>query len=182
MDNLLIIVLIIAVIVVALFFLMTGRKNQREPNDEKLQGFPYEVQNHFLSPAELSFFQILRSVVGNRVVVCSKVGLGDVFRVKLEDKSKYRAYRNKIDRKHVDFLLCDSTTMRPIVGIELDDKSHERPDRQERDAFVDQVFKTAGLSLLHIPVKRAYVTTEIATQLEPFITPESRAIKPASVK
>lgn len=30
--------------------------------------------------------------------------------------------------------------MRPIVGVELDDSSHKRADRQERDEFVDSVF------------------------------------------
>jgi hypothetical protein len=45
----------------------------------------------------------------------------------------------KVMKKHVDSLLCHSQTMLPQVLIELDDKSHERKDRQERDAFVDRV-------------------------------------------
>lgn len=76
---------------------------------------------------------------------------------------------HKIDRKHVDFLLCDPVTMRPMVGIELDDNSHQRPDRQERDAFVDQAFQAAGLPLLHVAVKRAYVVTELEALLAPFV-------------
>lgn len=138
-------------------------------DDDALQGFPYEIQRNFLSPAELSFFHNLRDVVGNRAVVLTKVGLGDVFWIKLEDKSKFRGYRNKIDRKHVDFLLCDSATMRPLMGIELDDSSHQRPDRQSRDIFVDGVFAAAKLPLLHVPVKRAYVTADIEAQLAPYL-------------
>lgn len=112
---------------------------------------------------------MLRTVIGSRAVVCTKVALGDLFYVKRDDPSRYRIYTNKIDRKHVDFLLCDPATMRPLVGIELDDKSHQRPDRQERDAFVDQAFQAAGLALLHVPAKRAYVVTELAAQLTPFL-------------
>lgn len=56
--------------------------------------------------------------------------------------------KNRISRKHVDFLLCDSQTMRPRVGVELDDSSHAREDRQTRDALVQQVFDAAGLALL----------------------------------
>jgi hypothetical protein len=93
----------------------------------------------------------------------------DVFWVKLNDNSQFRAYHNKIDRKHVDFLLCDPETMRPLVGIELDDKSHQRRDRQERDAFVDQVFNAAELPLVHIAAKRGYVVTELTSQLAPFL-------------
>ncbi len=169
MDSSLIIVGVVVVIAVAAFFLMVSRKTQGGADEEKLQGFPYEVKKHFLSPAELSFFHTLRTVVDNRAVICSKVRLGDVFWVILEDKSKLYSYRNKIDRKHVDFLLCDSSTMQPIMGVELDDKSHERPDRQDRDAFVDQVFKAANLPLLHVPVKQGYVVTELAAQLAPFL-------------
>lgn len=130
--------------------------------------FPYHLRDHFLSPAELSFYEVLRTVTGSRAVVCTKVAQDDLFYVKRDDPSRYRIYTNKIDRKHVDFLLCDPATMRPLVGIELDDKSHQRPDRQERDAFVDQVFQAAGLPLLHVPAKRAYVVTELAAQLAPF--------------
>jgi len=114
--------------------------------------FPYHLRDHFLSSAELSFYVVLRTAINGRAALCSKVALGDLFYVKKgDDASKYRIYTNKIDRKHVDFLLCDPATMRPLVGIELDDSSHQRPDRQSRDTFVDGVFAAAKLPLLHIP-------------------------------
>ena len=182
MDSTLIIVIVIAVIALE-FFLRSdkaprGRRKPQTPSfqyipdddgEDEYQGFPYAVESHFLSSAELSFFQSLRRVVGSRAVVCAKVGLGDVFWVKLEDKSKFRGYRNKIDRKHIDFLLCDSATMRPLVGIELDDSSHQREDRQARDAFVDGVFAAAKLPLLHISVQRAYVAAEIEARIAPYV-------------
>ena len=83
--------------------------------------FPYHLREDFLSAAELNFFTTLQSAIGQKAVVCAKVALGDVFRVKKDDPSRFRIYTNKIDRKHVDFLLCDPVTMRPIAGIELDD-------------------------------------------------------------
>jgi hypothetical protein len=144
------------------------------PETAQSPEFPYHLRDHFLSPAELSFFEVLRTVVGNRAALCTKVALGDLFWVKKDDPSRYRIYTNKIDRKHVDFLLCDPATMKPLIGIELDDKSHQRPDRQERDAFVDRVFEAAGLPLLHVPVKRGYVVTELAAQLAPFLGTDSK--------
>ncbi len=131
--------------------------------------FPYRLRDNFLSPAELSFYSVLTEAVNGRATISSKVGLNDVFYAKTEDQSRFRVYTNKIDRKHVDFLICDSTTMHPLVGIELDDKSHQRADRQTRDEFVDQVFKASGLSILHIPAKRSYVVAEIAAQIAPFL-------------
>jgi predicted RNA-binding Zn-ribbon protein involved in translation (DUF1610 family) len=140
-------------------------KNDKKGVDE----FPYFLNKNFITPAELNFLSILRQTVSNQIVICTKVSLGDLFTTKRDDYSQYTTYMNKIKRKHVDFLLCDSATMRPLVGIELDDKSHEREDRKERDKFVDGVFKASGLPLLHIPVKRSYVPTELTTQLAPYL-------------
>lgn len=131
--------------------------------------FPYHLRDHFLSPAELTFYKALQSAVDGRAVILCKVALGDLFYVKKDgDMSRYRIYTNKIDRKHVDFLLCDSF-MRPVVGIELDDKSHQREDRRARDRFVDGVFTAAKLPLVHVPVRRAYDILEIARQFSSYL-------------
>lgn len=131
--------------------------------------YPYHLRDNFLSPAELEFYKLLRRIVRTRAFLGTKVNLNDIFWVKSGDQSRFRTYTNKIDRKHVDFLICDWETMQPIVAIELDDKSHERKDRQERDAFVDAVFQAANLPILHIKVRRKYDPLEIALQLAPYL-------------
>jgi hypothetical protein len=123
--------------------------------------YPYFVRDDFLSPAELSFYLVLKSAVSEWALVCPKVALGDLFYAKSSDASQYRTLTNKIDRKHVDFLLCDPQTVRPILGIELDDKSHQRPDRQARDEYVENVFSAAKLPLARVPVKHTYSVTEL---------------------
>lgn len=152
-----------------------------EGKDDKVKKpeFPYHLRDNFLSPAELSFFRVLREVVGEQATLCTKVGLNDLFWVKHSDPSRFRIYTNKIDRKHVDFVLCDPATMQPRVALELDDQSHRRQDRQERDAFVNQVFEAAGLPLLHIPAKRGYQTVDIATALTPYFNINSAQHVPA---
>lgn len=131
--------------------------------------YPYVVRDDFLTPAEHSFYFVLKSVVADSALICPKVALGDLFYAKASDASKFRIYRNKIDRKHVDYLLCDPRTIRPILGIELDDKSHQRSDRQVRDEFVDHVFKAAKLPLVRVPVKHSYSTKEIEELVRPNI-------------
>jgi len=56
-----------------------------------------------------------------------------------------------------------------MTSPQLDDKSHQRKDRQERDAFVDEVFKAAGLPLVHIPVQRTYKLEDINTQIGAYL-------------
>lgn len=131
---------------------------------------PYRLSDQFLTPAELSFFSVLRNVVGEQAHIAVKVGLKELFRVNADGRSQQKTYRNKIDQKHVDFVLCEPITMRPLVAIELDDKSHRREDRQERDAFVDQVFEVAGLKLLHIPVKAGYSVQDLTSMLLPYLS------------
>ncbi len=131
--------------------------------------FPYRLRDDFLSPAERSFLQVLAGVVGSDAFICPKVSLNDIFYAATNDPGEYRVATNKIDRKHVDFLLCQPSTMTPLVGIELDDKSHARPDRQARDHFVNQVYAAAGLTLLHVPAQRGYAPHELAALLRPHL-------------
>ncbi len=126
---------------------------------------PYRQRDDFLSAAEFSFYRVLLTAVGSRAVVCPKVNLNDVFYVARPNENQ--SYRNKIDRKHVDFLMCDPITMRPRLGIELDDSSHSRRDRQERDAFVERVFEAAGLPLLRIPAQASYSPNSLWAQIAP---------------
>ena len=149
-----------------------------EPEEENL---PYRLRDDFLSPAELSFYGVLRQAVGASAVICPKVSLGDLFYPKSGAFSTNQAYRNKIDRKHVDFLLCDPQTLRPVAGIELDDGSHSRPDRQERDRFLEQVFSGAGLPLLRQPVRAAYNTRELAALLKEQAGIKVEDLAPAAV-
>jgi len=120
---------------------------------------PYRLRDDFLSPAEHSFYSVIKNLMGNHLTICPKVGLADIFFVTRPNEN-YSAY-NRINRKHVDFLICDPKTLHPKFGIELDDASHQREDREERDEFVDAVFEAANLPLIHIPVKRSYDTTEL---------------------
>lgn len=132
--------------------------------------YPYLLVEDFITPAERNFFFNLQMVVGESAHIFSKVKLGDLFYSKAGDYGKNRSYMNRIDRKHVDFLLCDPKTLQPTLGIELDDKSHQRADRQERDDFVNHVFEAAKLPLLHISVQRAYSHDDIRSKLSPYLS------------
>lgn len=133
---------------------------------------PYRQRDDFLTAAELSFYRVLTLGLDGSYFVCPKVNLADIFFV--SGSYKKQSYRNKIDRKHVDFLLCDPTSMMPILGVELDDDSHGRRDRQDRDQFVDQVFEVAGLPLLHVRAAAGYSPQSIADLVRQAV--EERAV------
>jgi len=120
---------------------------------------PYRVRDDFLSPAELLFYTALKAGVGASAVICPKVNLGDVFFVARPNENQ--GARARISQKHVDFLLCDVATMKPVCGIELDDSSHNRADRQARDELVNSVFAAAGIPLERFPVRQSYTPQEL---------------------
>jgi hypothetical protein len=137
----------------------------RSPNDESSapssradplidSKLPYGLRDDFLSPAELSFYRVATHVLAGRAVLCPKVRLADLFFVARPNEN-FR-YFNSIAQKHVDFVLCSPDTMHPWAGIELDDASHEREDRQRRDIGVERVFEAARLPLLRVPVRSGY--------------------------
>jgi hypothetical protein len=71
--------------------------------------------------------------------------------------------------------------LRLVTGIELDDSSHKRVDRQARDQFVDSVFASAELPLLHFRASRTYDVRQISHRLvDVFATDEQTA--PQSVQ
>lgn len=82
---------------------LSGKEEQPDAPPE----FPYQMRDAFLSSAEISFYHVLRSIAGEDSMLLTKVSLGDLFYVKSSESSKYRTYTNKINRKHVDFLLCN---------------------------------------------------------------------------
>ncbi|GAA5481163.1 DUF2726 domain-containing protein [Haloferula sargassicola] len=101
-----------------------------------------------LTPAELKFFHLLAPVVGPASTVCVKVRLADVF----EPASGGRAAFNKVSQKHLDFVVMDHASGAVRCAIELDDASHERPGRQQRDQLVNELFLHHGIPLARVPV------------------------------
>lgn len=150
-----------------------GRKAVDGSAQEEL---PYARRDDFLSHAEISFFHIVRNTLSAEHHLITKVNLADLFFVRQPHINL--SARGKISQKHVDFVICDTATMNPLVAIELDDASHQKPDRQARDTFVDQVFVTAGLPLIRIPAARAYNPEQIRLQLAPHLSMDTQAESP----
>lgn len=51
--------------------------------------------------------------------------------------------------------------------IELDDATHARRDRRERDAMVDGYLSEAGIAITHFPAARRYRPADLAALTEP---------------
>src|SRR5712691_12396750 len=57
--------------------------------------FPYLVRDDFLSPAEQSFYLVLKSAISDWALICPKIALGDLFYAKSSNQSEYRTAANR---------------------------------------------------------------------------------------
>jgi hypothetical protein len=126
----------------------------------------YELNASLVTPAERSFLGCLDSVLPPDIRVFTKVRLVDIFSVENStDHSAWRSAFNRIQSKHVDFILCRTDDLSPLAAIELDDKSHDKKDRQERDEFLDDLFASSKIRLLRVKAQRNYDTGELARKI-----------------
>ena len=136
------------------------KSKNTQPNAEARPSvLPYRLRKQFLSAAEASFYRSLVEAIDNKFLVFPKPSLKEF--ISVTDQNNFQTHLNKIDRKHVDFLICDPKTMEPIFAIELDDASHRRAERGQRDTFLETVLSGVELPLVRIPVRSSYNIQEL---------------------
>lgn len=157
------VVVVVAIAVIAV--VMRSGKPSAPGQTPPASDLPYRKVESLLSPAERSFYDVLVPVAdAEKLRVFAKVRLQDLFSLPRGTDNR-ATYQNKIQQKHVDFVLCDAQAVVPLLAIELDDASHRRAERQARDQFVDAVYATAGLPLLRVAVKPSYAAGELAVEI-----------------
>lgn len=153
------IVLIVLVVVVAVVFL----KMKQPPLGG---GLEFAKREPLFTPAERSFLGVLEQSLDGRYRVFGKVRLGDIVKpAKGMSKSKRATARNKVNQKHVDFVVCSASDLTVVVVVELDDKSHERDDRLIRDQFIDRALADAKIPIIHFSAKKGYALAEVRAKL-----------------
>jgi very-short-patch-repair endonuclease len=124
--------------------------------------YPYRREPALFTPAERSFLGVLEQALQGQFRVLGKVRLADVIEVEsgLSRSARQRA-RNRIQSKHLDFVVCDRHDLSVQFAVELDDSSHQAPRRQARDEFLDKALAAAGLRVVRFPAKRTYSVRDI---------------------
>ncbi len=126
----------------------------KEP-DERL---PYRLRDNFMSAPELALYRALVELVERHYMICPKVGLNDIFYIVRPNENVN--FFNKIFRKHIDFLLCEPSTFKPAFGVELV-KPIAKNETRETDQFMENLFLSAGIPLVHIPTSEQYRLTDL---------------------
>lgn len=124
----------------------------------------YRPRRSFFTKSERLLFTALEQAVSARYAIMAKVRLLDL--CEGLDKRYDTAALNRVSAKHVDFLLLERATMRPWRAIELDDRTHLRPDRIARDVVVNAFFRKIGLPLIRLHPQLSYEPVSLRHAIE----------------
>ena len=94
-----------------------------------------------------------------------KVKLADL--VQSKSRQSLWDYFTPINRKHIDFVVCDPT-LSPVVAIELDKVNHY--GAASAAELLNSVLGSAALPIVHVPHKRRYLFHELRKLLAPYVT------------
>lgn len=131
----------------------------------------YRSRRTILSPTEQTFFKALYEAAVPDHGISLKVRVADILQSE-GTGSEYMRNFGRIKAKHIDFLLYDTTTFQITAAIELDDSSHWRKDRRERDDFLNESFEKAGIPLCRFQARLSYDPYEIAEKIGMKLTPK----------
>ncbi len=132
---------IIAVIVIKKYF------PEVFSSKESKSLYHYKRKEFLMSRAEHEFFDILVEIAGTQYYVFPQIHLPNILDNKVVGQSWKGAFRH-IDEKSIDYVICDKAYIKPLLAIELDDRTHEQENRKIRDEEVERILSEAGLPLL----------------------------------
>ena len=123
------------------------------------------------TPAEKNFLRALDRAIGSRYRVFGKCRIADVVMPqKSLSKKKWNRHFWDISSKHFDYVIADKSTLEVLCVIELNDNSHERRDRIQRDKMIDEVCRSADLPLLWIKARQRYDIAALSEHITDSIT------------
>jgi hypothetical protein len=121
-----------------------------------------------LTQPELACFNTLDSVAGKDYYIMAKVSLGDIAVIK---KGVDQSRLKKASKSHIDFILCDRTTLAVVCAIELEDIGSAASSR--KDTRSADLLQEVGVMVFRLPVRTTYSMPEIQQMLTPYLKGQS---------
>ena len=154
-----------------LFLTMLYRKTSFSPGNRTLRLLHkrtcYQAKP-FLTDRERRFYgDLVQGLAGTPLQVMAQVRLADVVQTAggLSRADALSLFR-QISQWHCDFVVIDARTFAVKAIVELDDRTHLRPERQRRDALFNVIVGQAGIPLLRPrSVKAAGEVAEVIRRL-----------------
>lgn len=137
-------------------------ENSNENNSQiKKSQYKYYAKSYVMTSRENDCFKILNEIFSSKWFVVPQVHLSALLDYRVKGQNWNAAFRH-INGKSVDFVLIGKESYKVICVIELDDSTHSKPDRIERDVEIERMFKEARIPLARISKFESMTKPEIA--------------------
>lgn len=154
MTLLIIIVILIFVLAIVVKSIANDKAKKFKYNPE--EDWPFERKKILTNPEQALYFKLCEALPEH--CIFSQVQLSQLVQVK--KGHDFKAWFNRINRMSADFVVTDKN-MHTIAVIELDDKTHEKPDRIEADKKKDKALASAGIRTIRWKSGTTPTTEEI---------------------
>lgn len=149
MDRYLWLPIVIVAVAAAIAVCVSLMRNKGDEAEHHKKRYEFMRRDYIMTRVEGELFRRLEKIAGDRYYVFPQVHLSSLLDHKVKGQN-WRAALSTIQRKSVDFTLVDKASLRTMYVVELDDISHDPPERQERDGFVAELLLNADMPLVRL--------------------------------
>lgn len=136
MKNLLLILILVGCVCLVLYL----TKPKKKQNEEDV--WPFYARRAMTKPEQVTYHRLVQALPDK--IILAQVQLSRLLGVK---KGHPGSWLNRINRLSADFVVCRKD-FSILSAIELDDKTHEKEERQLADQKKDKAFLSAGVPMM----------------------------------
>ena len=153
-------VLIFVIIILIIEKIINNNYYSEKIINQSNQTNTYTKKEYLLTQNELKFYKLLKQITDKLdLTLFCQVAMYEIINCK-----DYKDF-NKIKSKSIDFVITEKNCKIKMC-IELDDNTHKKDKRIERDNFVNKLFKETGIKLIRIPVQNYYNIEELEQKIK----------------
>ncbi len=125
----------------------------------------YKKRNKYMSYYERCFYKIFKEIADkNNLEIQPQINLATIIKKKPNTKYYNDLYRN------IDFGLFTKDYEDILLLIEINDRTHNKPERIERDKKVKRIIEEAGIKLIRFhtkdPNEKDYVINKVLESIK----------------
>ncbi len=149
-------------VLVAFAVVSTVRKRAAAAEADDQAPWPFHAKRPLSQPEQVLYHRLVAALPEH--IVLAQVQLSRV--VGVDKGFNAGGWMNRINRMSFDFVVCrkDATV---VAAVELDDRSHESPERIEADVKKSRAAGSAGIRLVRWNVKALPDQDDIRYAFEP---------------
>lgn len=145
------------------------RKSSNLPRPDGGLMLPFEKSEAILTEGELKLQKQLMWCVGDDIIVFAKTRVLDM--VKVPKKMERREFYNNLARTRcVDFVLCDSKNVAPVMVILCGSPSAKKRAEEDVDDVREDILNAANIPFMYLSPNKVYPPSELKSQIRNAIT------------